>query len=464
MRVILFLAGILFFATPADAQHLSYCDWRIILDRSQSLVSELEGKIVTLGDVAVPFEQKDQLVRTSLNLFSNEAAIRSDIEPDPGSRAIVRGIRLDKPNSYLDNVGLYYDQLSVEYKDLQVSYMKLGERFKKPEITYEFTRVLRGVGTDGNTYEDIVNREVTFDIKKDTDGWIPYINVIDYDQGRTSVTEAQGLIAEVNQGCQSNELNVLVDEREAQEQEIEEIKEDADQEVDQVRQNDTISEQEQQETIRQIEERRQRELEEREQELERLRRRELAEQKRLRLKTRRKRLFTPTFYLGGGGMSQSNINISRNSGEDEGKYILTLDGGIDLAYFKANASIMVENEPLSNTSLAENGFTEAGTQTADSISVFTVSAVAGLPLMIGKEVVFFAGGGGMYSNFSFTNNGEDIVDQFTQIAPIAQASLTWVLPERGGGFTLAYRRSLQAKYNDIDTLGLYVHYHFNKSR
>lgn len=464
MRYIVFVLGVLFFARSSGAQHLSYCDWRIILDRSQSLVSELEGKIVTLGDDSIPFDSKDGVVRTSLDLFSREAAIRSDIEPDPASGEIVRGIRLDKPGSYLDNVGLYYDRLYVEYKDLQVSYMKLGERFKKPEITYEFTRVLRGVGADGNEYQDEVNREITFDIRKDSEGWTPFINVIDYDAGRSAPAEAQSLISEVNQGCQSGQLISLENERAAQEQEIEDINQSAQNEVAEVQQDESISEEQQAESIREIEERRQRELEQREEELEQLRRREMAEQRRLRLRARRQRLFTPTFYLGGSAASQSNIGIARNDGEDVGQYILSVAGGIDLAYLKASGSYMVENEPLADVSLARNGFPEAGNLTADSVKVFTASVVAGLPLMVGKEVVFFVGGGGMYSNFSFTDNGEDLVESFTQIAPIAQASLTWVLPERGGGFTLAYQKSFEGKYNDTDRLGFYVHYHFKKTR
>lgn len=464
MRILLLIIGSCFLCQQACAQHLTYCDWKLILGESKMLIDELEKDILGLGDSTNTFESKDAIVEDAENLFSKEASVRSDIEPDPLRGQIVRGQKLDKPKAYLNNIDLFYEHLEVSYEDMQVSYMKLGERFKKPEITYEFRRILRGIGEDGKIYEDAVEREVSFHIDKKGGEWVPFINVMDYNSERFSSSEAINLINRVNAECRSEEAIALEAAAAAEETALETANEIAEEDINEIRNDETITAEQQAEAIRERELQREREIEERERALAELRRREAAEQKRLRLRARRKRLFQPTFFLGAYGWNQDIISIETNSGKDQSSFLTTLGGGIDLAYLKADFSLMIKDEALANRSIAQNGFPVDESTQADSVNVLAGSVVAGLPLMIGKEFVLFAGGGGMYSNYSFSDASDSDIGSFSQLAPIVQASLTWVLPERGGGVTLSYRQSFGAKYGDVGVFGLGFNYYPTKQR
>ena len=72
----------------------------------------------------------------------------------------------------------------------------------------------------------------------------------------------------------------------------------------------------------------------------------------------------------------------------------------------------------------------------------------------------------MYTHYSFQTGVADDATYtvFGQVAPIAQASLTYMLRERGGGVSLFYRHSFNAKYEDFGTFGLSIHYYPKNSR
>ena len=449
---------------PALAQHLSHCDWKLILTESQHLVTELERSMLELGDSTLAFEDKADVVKASERLFSGDAAIRSDVEPNPVNGQILRSRRLDTPVAYMNNVPLYYQSMSVRYEDLQVSYMKLGERLKKPEVIYEFRRVLTARGTDDVVYEDVVDREISFQIKKTNGEWVPFIGLYDYDAERFGAQEARRLVDEVDAGCRNEESEALAQARAAEEDALKEAEAAAEEELEQIAANEALEEEQRQEEIRRIEEEKQREIEERERAIAELRRREAVVQRRLRLKARRKRLFAPMFYLGFYAMDQPSVRIQSSSGEKESGWLGTLGGGVDLAYLKADFSITVKDESLARRSIAEGGFPVNESVEADSVGLITGAVVAGLPLMIGKEFVFFAGGGGMFIRYLFSNANDEDIGAFDQFAPIAQASLMWVLPERGGGISLFYRKSFNAKFGDFGALGVGFHFYPEKKR
>ena len=490
MRTILFLLIGLGYVYPAASQHLSHCDWKLILTESTNLVEQLEQNILSIGDSTIAFEDKDQFVNDSGRLFNKDAKVISDLEPNASTKKTIVGTRSNSPKAYLNDIPLYYKNLEVKYEDLKVSYMDIGDRFKRPQVTYEFKRVLNAVDDKGIEYQDEVDRQVSFYIKKDGGEWLPFISSMDYDKSRTAISSVQGRVSEVDNGCRSELSERLAREQKEAEEALEREREAAEAELDRLREAEEerarqereaiakLEEEKQQaaeeelrreqaarqEELKRLEEDRKRALAEEEKRIKEIERRQALEQKRLRIKARRKRLFAPTAYLGVFALNQTAVQKLDDDGGVGSSMFTTLGGGVDLAYLKGEFSLTLDDEPLANRSLVENGFPAGQNERADSVGIITGSVVAGLPLMLGKNFVLFAGGGGMYTGYFFKDSNDEDAGSFSQVSPIVQASLTWISPERGGGVTLSYRKSFNGKFSDVNGIGVVFNYYPTKKR
>ena len=467
MRILVFLIVGMGIATPSRSQHLSDCDWKSILSDSQVLINELEMSLLQLGDSVRSFQEKEDIIDDASQLFDRKAQVRSDIERNTATGQIRRTPRSGPPKTYLNNARLFYTSLEIEYEDLQVSYLENGKRIGgNPELIYEFRRVLNGKDIDGIRYSDVVDRKVSFKIRKQQGEWTPFIQLLDYDEERFPVEEAQRKITAVNNGCTNEQLDSLAREEAAKEEEIARVEAEAEGKKSRIQDDETITDTQKDVAIAEVEETTQQELEAKERTLQDIQRKKAREEKKLRIQSRRKRLFAPTLYLGVYSINQGAVALA--DGDSQSKMFSTIGGGVDLAYLKADFNLTTKDEALSSTSLADNGFPSTETATADSVSLLTGSVIAGMPLMIGKEFVLFAGGGGMYTHYAFSDGGDEIVDILREIVPIAQASFTWVLPERGGGISLFYRRSFGSSVGsdqeDASVIGVGFHYYPTKKR
>ena len=131
MRISFILLSLAICSQQIWAQELSYCQWKDILNDTERLIYELEENIYDIGSPDLIFEEKDIIISQSSSFFTNDAQIRSDIDPDKNNPPRVKVLnKLDPPFSYLNNINSFYDQVEIVFNNPKISDINLGRNLK----------------------------------------------------------------------------------------------------------------------------------------------------------------------------------------------------------------------------------------------------------------------------------------------------------------------------------------------